>query len=200
MNARAAAPALCGKDEIRVAMRARRRAIPAAEKTAMDADVCARLSGRRWRGPVAVYLASPCEIDLRIFIEALLCRGTVLAAPRWNGGVYELARLRGLNDASLRVGPMGIREPAAAEIVPAQDISAWIVPGLAFTADGRRVGYGGGWYDRLLAGAALGAEKIGVAYPFQLVDNLPASPHDIRLSEVVCAATVESLHNDEKSA
>ena len=154
----------------------------------MDADVCARLSCRRWRGPVAVYLASPCEIDLRACIEALLRRGTVVVAPRWNGEVYELARLRGLDDAGLRTGPMGIREPAAAELVHARDVSAWIVPGLAFTADGRRVGYGGGWYDRLLADAAPGAEKIGVAYPFQLVDDLPALPHDIRLSEIVCAS------------
>lgn len=177
--------AIPGKDAVRAAMRARRRALPAAEKCAMDAALCALLAAREWRGAVAVYLASPDEIDLRVFIEALLCRGTVLAAPRWNGTAYELARLRGLDDASLRTGPMGIREPAADEIVPVQDISAWIVPGLAFTADGRRVGYGGGWYDRLLAGAAPGADKIGVAYPFQLVDDLPAAQHDVRLTEVV---------------
>ena len=82
---RASAPAPCGKDGIRADMRARRRALPAAEKAAMDADVCARLSCRRWRGPVAVYLASPCEIDVRACIEALLRRGTVVVAPRWSG-------------------------------------------------------------------------------------------------------------------
>ena len=166
-------------------MRAPRRALSAEERRAASLGVCARLSAMDLARPIAVYLATADEIDLSAFIVKALADGKVLAAPRWNGTSYELARLRGLDDASLRTGPMGIREPAAAEIVPAQEISAWIVPGLAFTADGRRVGYGGGWYDRLLAGAAPGADKIGVAYPFQLVDDLPAAPHDIRLTEVV---------------
>jgi 5-formyltetrahydrofolate cyclo-ligase len=59
------------------------------------------------------------------------------------------------------------------------------VLGLAFTRDGRRLGYGGGWYDRLLADAPRGAEMLGVAYSFQVVEDLPAEPHDITLTAVV---------------
>ena len=73
----------------------------------------------------------------------------------------------------------------AAETVAAKEVSVWIVPGLAFTCDGRRIGYGGGWYDRFLSAASQGALKLGVAYSFQLVDSLPVEPHDVPLTAVI---------------
>lgn len=174
------------KDEIRREMRARRKALSAAERAEAAAVICAKLARRGDLGsPVAVYLASPDEIDLRAYIERLLSSGCKVVAPRWNGGTYELAVLKGLDARHLRRGPMGIMEPVEAEIVPAKEVYGWIVPGLAFTRDGRRLGYGGGWYDRLLADAPKDAVKLGVAHSFQIVDDLPAEPHDIRLSAVV---------------
>jgi 5-formyltetrahydrofolate cyclo-ligase len=79
---------------------------------------------------------------------------------------------------------MNILESAEAEVVEPSEVAAWIVPGLAFTKDGKRLGYGGGWYDRLLADAN-GTLKIGVAHEFQIVDDLPHEPHDILLDRVV---------------
>ena len=100
MNARAAAPALCGKDEIRVAMRARRRALTPKERERASKVICAKL----------------------------------------------------INDdlISVAVDPF----------------------------DG-----GGGWYDRLMANAK--GFKIGVAHEFQIVEDLPHEPHDIRLIRIV---------------
>ena len=175
------------KSDIRREMRARRRAIPADERAEASAFICAKLVARADRGalsdslaaasPVAVYLASQDEIDLRAFIGELLRRGRKVVAPRWNGETYDLA--------VLRRGPMGILEPAEAETVQPKDIFVWIVPGLAFTRDGRRLGYGGGWYDRFLSAAPKDAVKLGVAYSFQIVDDLPTEPHDIPLTAVV---------------
>jgi 5-formyltetrahydrofolate cyclo-ligase len=62
-----------------------------------------------------------------------------------------------------------------------------VVPGLAFTADGHRIGQGGGWYDRFLAGIRPDAVTVGVAFREQLVDELPVEPHDVRLHHVVTA-------------
>ena len=183
------------KDEIRHEMRTRRKAVSAAERAAASAVICEKLARHVGLGecmdpleigsPVAVYLASPEEIDLGAYIERLLCYGCKVVAPRWNGETYELAVLEGLDAQYLRRGPMGIMEPVDAEIVPAKEVYGWIVPGLAFTRDGRRLGYGGGWYDRLLADAPKDAVKIGVAYSFQVVEDLPAEPHDIKLTAVV---------------
>ena len=177
------------KDETRRKMRARRRAVAPGERDRASKAICGKLCRvdaiTRACGPIAVYLASPDEIDLSGFIREMLGRGATVAAPRWNGETYELARLRGLSEDNLRRGPMNILEPAEAEVVDPSEVAAWIVPGLAFTNDGRRLGYGGGWYDRLLASARKDAPKIGVAHGFQIVEDLPHEPHDVLLDRIV---------------
>ena len=173
------------KDEIRRTMRERRKALTPEERKAAAEIICAKLAALNLHSPVAVYLASPQEIDLSPFIRKMLENGGKVVAPRWNGETYELAVLKGLDDAHLRKGPMGILEPAEAEIVSPKEVDAWLVPGLAFTRNGKRLGYGGGWYDRLLADAPKDAWKIGIAHAFQVVDDLPSESHDILLSEVI---------------
>jgi 5-formyltetrahydrofolate cyclo-ligase len=112
--------------------------------------------------------------------------GGDVVAPRWNGAAYELARLEGLDAPYLRRGPMGIREPReAAPAVSPQAVRLWLIPGLAFTVRGDRLGYGGGWYDRLLGQADPSARRVGLAHPFQIVETLPVEPHDWRLTDVI---------------
>ena len=173
------------KGEIRRAMRERRRALTSAERTSASEIVCSKLVALDFHSPIAAYLASPLEIDLSPFICKMLTTDANVVAPRWNGETYELAVVKGLGEAHLREGPMGILEPVEAEIVPPSKVGEWLVPGLAFTRDGKRLGYGGGWYDRLLAEAPKDARKIGIAHAFQIVDNLPSEPHDMRLTEII---------------
>ena len=176
---------MLNKDEIRRTMREQRRALTPDERTAASEVICAKLAALNFHSSIAVYLASPQEIDLSPFIRKMLAMGAKVVAPRWNGETYELAVLKGLDDAHLCKGPLGILEPAAAEIVSPKEVGAWLVPGLAFTRNGKRLGYGGGWYDRLLAEASKDAVKLGIAYAFQVVDDLPSESHDILLLGVV---------------
>ena len=174
-------------------MRAQRRALTPEERERASKVICAKLINDdlisvaidplEGGGAVAVYLATPDEIDLSDFIREMLDRGVKVVAPRWNGKTYELAKLKSLPENDLRRGPMNILEPAEAEIVEPSEVAAWIVPGLAFTIYGNRLGYGGGWYDRLMANAK--GFKIGVAHEFQIVEDLPHEPHDIRLIRIV---------------
>ncbi len=183
------------KETLRSKMKELRNGLSPDSKAVADASVCEKLKARKDvrekispagdGTPLAVYLASPGEINIDPYIEHVLRAGVEVVAPRWNGSTYELARLKGLDGANLRTGPMGIREPSEADIVEPPQVHAWIVPGLAFTRDGKRLGYGGGWYDRLLASAPADAVKIGVAYPFQIASDIPAGPHDIPLSGIV---------------
>lgn len=74
--------------------------------------------------------------------------------------------------------------------VPEADVEpAWpdvvVVPGLAFTVDGDRLGQGGGWYDRFLAATRTDCSTIGVCFAEQVVDVVPLEAHDIRLDHVV---------------
>ena len=188
------------KDEARRLMRARRRTLTPGERECASRAVCANMlrdsaiaesaSVANCGGAVAVYLASPDEIDLSDFILALLDRGAAVVSPRWNGETYKLARLRSLSGKDLRRGPMNILEPARAEIVRPSEVAVWTVPGLAFTRDGKRLGYGGGWYDRLLAYARSDSVKVGVAHLFQIVEDLPHEPHDVRICRIATPAGI----------
>ena len=164
--------------------------------------------------PFAVYLASPQEIDLTPLVKHLWAADCPVLVPAWRNGSYALEFYS--QKTMLISGPMGILEPAPEGSVPNDSGSVpndlgsvpndsvphspfpiphsqgsvpkvWIVPGLAFTRTGGRLGYGGGWYDRLLAGTDPSDILLGVAYPFQMVEELPSEPHDIRLTDVVVA-------------
>ncbi len=152
------------------------------------ADVQAAVAAKR---PFAVYLANDDEIDLAPLIEHLWAEGVTVAVPYWHAEtkVYRLAIYT--NASTLIEGGHGIMEPAEVYDIAPEDIGVWIVPGLAFTRDGRRVGYGGGWYDRYLAAAAPDAVALAVAYPFQILDDVPTDSNDRRVTDVVSTRSDE---------
>lgn len=84
-------------------------------------------------------------------------------------------------DGRAVVVPEDEPEPAAIDLV--------LVPGVAFTADGWRLGQGGGWYDRFLPMLRPDAVTVGVAFAAQVVDALPVEPHDVRVDLVVTDAS-----------
>ncbi|MGN0852677.1 MAG: 5-formyltetrahydrofolate cyclo-ligase [Kiritimatiellia bacterium] len=182
------------KDEIRREMRRARRQVDAKDRVKASEALCRKLLAR-WdvqralelRQPFAAYLASGSELDLAPLVKALWAADVTVAVPCWNaeGGRYVLAAYD--NTTTLVQGSHHVAEPADACEIAAEDIGLWIVPGLAFTPSGARLGYGGGWYDRMLARAAPGAVKIGVCYPFQMVADLPVEDHDRPLTCVVTA-------------
>ena len=185
------------KSDLRKAMKVRRNMVSPEERKAYSIALGAALLAREDvrkaienKGLFAVYMASPAEIDLSAFVEALWASGCAVALPAWQGGTYKLTGYA--PGTKLVPGPMNIPQPETegegSAVLMEADISVWIVPGLAFSRTGARLGYGGGWYDRFLAKAAPGSIALGVAYPFQIVDKLPLEPHDLPLDGVVCAA------------
>jgi 5-formyltetrahydrofolate cyclo-ligase len=88
------------------------------------------------------------------------------------------------------LGPLGALEPPAGAPEVARDaIECVLVPGIAFSPDGHRLGRGGGYYDATLA-AMPRAARVGVAFDLQLVAALPAEAHDARLDALVTEARV----------
>jgi 5-formyltetrahydrofolate cyclo-ligase len=106
---------------------------------------------------------------------------------------YPAIRLGGLDfisvggPESVIPGQFGIREPVfdQARIIPPDTFDLVLVPGAAFTADGGRLGRGGGFYDRLLGAPGFRAFKVGVCFHRQIVDAVPTEPHDQRVHRVV---------------
>jgi len=79
---------------------------------------------------------------------------------------------------------IGVEEPQGPAL-PFELVEFVLVPGLAFTTDGYRLGYGGGFYDRFLP--RVQAHNAGVCFAEQVVDTLPVEAHDIRVQRVISA-------------
>ena len=96
--------------------------------------------------------------------------------------VCELADM----DQEFELGSYDIREPSGLNIrvVPPTKIDAVIAPGLAFEYSGRRVGFGGGYFDWFLKQLSEGALRLAVAYGFQVVDSVPQDPWDERVQKI----------------
>ncbi|MBK1884488.1 5-formyltetrahydrofolate cyclo-ligase [Luteolibacter pohnpeiensis] len=131
---------------------------------------------------IAMYAALPGEID----ILELISPGKSWALPRVEGEKLVFHEVRS-PDTDLKTGAFGIREPLETlPIIPADKIDAFFCPGLAFDARGGRLGRGRGFYDRLLENARPDALKIGICHPFQLVPDVFAEAHDIRMDGIIC--------------
>ena len=135
--------------------------------------------------PAGLYHAAPEEAPTRGYAQWLFENGRSIALP-WFAARGEAMQFRlwrdPYDDAGLEPGPYGALQPGedAPEVIPA----LVFVPLLGFTAQGGRLGQGGGHYDRWLA-ANPDAVAIGLAWDCQLADALPREPHDHLLRAVV---------------
>ncbi len=129
---------------------------------------------------VAVYDAQPFEVPLAEFIVELSARGVQCVYPRVVKGTRQLV-FHAVAETWAR-GAFGIREPPSQSPRRAIDeIDVFLVPGVAFTRDGRRLGRGGGYYDSTLALRGAQAQTIGVAFDCNVVNDLLTEPHDVRV-------------------
>ena len=131
---------------------------------------------------VAAYAALPGEPDLRPL--DWIGEKTVLL-PRVDGEDLVFHAVRDANQ--LKLGAFGVMEPDP-EKCPAFDpreAEIVFVPGLAFTAEGQRLGRGRGFYDRLLATLPPEILRVGVCFAQQIVTELPSEPHDEEVDVVI---------------
>jgi 5-formyltetrahydrofolate cyclo-ligase len=139
---------------------------------------------------IGLYRASMSEAPAAAYARHFHERGHPIALPRFadRDAPMEFAMHSDpTGESDLEMGPFALMQPLAdAESVVPQVL---IVPVLGFTADGRRLGQGGGHYDRWFA-AHPGTVGIGLAWDCQLIPDLPHEPHDHRLAAVVTPTRV----------
>ncbi|HTB34971.1 MAG TPA: 5-formyltetrahydrofolate cyclo-ligase [bacterium] len=125
------------------------------------------------------YVTHGSEVDTTLMRRMARELGMRVAAPRSKPGDYSMAFHWLESEDGLVPGAYGILQPEpsapVAELAP--DVVV-LVPGLAFDARGNRIGFGGGYYDRWLAGPGRGAVTVGLAFEEQLLDGVDALPHD----------------------
>lgn len=171
------------KAGLRAAFLARRRTVSAkdaARRCGLIHDQVRALPGWKDLNTVLVYLPLPGEVDTWPLVHELWARGARTVAPccRDCAGEMDFFEFQTIQDLS--PGRFGILEPdrqACPQRSP-EDIDAVLVPALAFDRDGFRLGFGGGYYDRLLSRLDQDVPTIGLGFDLQLVDALPRETHD----------------------
>lgn len=128
---------------------------------------------------VMLYLPIPQEVDLsEVALHAWQQDKTVLAPKvNWSQRHMLAMQIHSMDDGVI-TGEYGVPEPDDGPIWPVEEIDLIIVPALAYDRTGARLGRGGGFYDRFLAGPGMKAVTCGLAFVEQLVDDLPADKHD----------------------
>lgn len=133
---------------------------------------------------VLMYHSLPDEISTHSFLDKWSGRKNFFL-PRVNGVNLEILPY---SKSTLRLGAFHIEEPDGDDVVGMDSIDMVLVPAVAYDRAGNRVGRGKGYYDRLLMDTR--ASRVGIAYDFQLVDEIECEPHDAGVDIVVTESRV----------
>lgn len=128
---------------------------------------------------ILMYHSLPDELSTHDFLNKWAGRKSFFL-PRVNGVNLEILPY---DQSRLELGSFHIEEPTGNDTVEPSEIEMVVVPAVAYDRRGNRLGRGKGFYDRLLKNTS--AAKVGIGYDFQLIDEVPAEPHDVSMDIVI---------------
>ena len=172
------------KSELRKQVLQEMKALPREQKQFIDQALTERLLQHPFYQEakvIASYLSFPHEFQTQELIDQALRDGKKVLIPK----TYPKGRMDFVvyNSQQLVKTSFGLLEPQGdLEVVDASQIDLIHVPGLAFTTEGYRIGYGGGYYDRYLE--QFTGHTLSTVYPYQVQDFIPEN-HDIPVQEVL---------------
>lgn len=172
------------KSDIRRAAKSAVKALSAQQKADKSTLILSRIASSesiKSAKTVALYASLSDEVQSFELIE-LLSQTKRVVLPRVAGNDMDFYPY---TPSSLKVGAFGIEEPQGSEPISPNEIDVIVVPGVAFTTDGKRCGRGKGYYDKYLSRSGFRAIKIGVCYTEQLAEDIPNEPHDIVMDYMI---------------
>jgi 5-formyltetrahydrofolate cyclo-ligase len=178
------------KSALRAEILTRRESLPVetrAQASGVIADIIDRqvLAGLVPGSFVALYAPKGSEVDTAAIEDHARERDLVVAYPRVARPSRVLSFFRAWARDLVPGGAFALREPRPdASLVPVADLSAIIVPGIAFDASGQRIGWGQGYYDATLS-SIRSITSIGIAFATQIIPCVPATPSDVPVHLVI---------------
>lgn len=172
------------KHELRRAIRQRKQSMTPEDIAARSKELCRRvLESDVYRRAKTIYCYLPFnqEVDTLPLLRQALLDGKQVALPKCYGKEMRFILTDDL--FRIRCSPFGAPEPVEDGPIASDETALVIVPGLLFDENGRRIGYGGGYYDRFLSQEP-GHPTIALCFEFQLVPHLEPDPHDIPVQTV----------------
>lgn len=173
------------KTNLRKQMRVQLKAMDAEEKRVLDHMVCEQLfsvSEIADADRIYGYMNLSWETGTEEILECLWKAGIQVALPKVLGETMEFFHVRSKGD--LEEGSFHILEPKDSCEIVSWPNAPVLVPGLAFSKDGKRLGKGGGYYDKFLSKEP-GHQTIALAYEFQIVNEIHTEEHDRPVDMIV---------------
>ncbi len=177
---------MISKAELRRSVREKINLIAPSDLAEKSARICKAIASRpEWRQARTVCLFAPHSHEPAVDSLWRHIGDKQVCYPRVAGSRLDLLFVRDFSE--LKTSRWNLREPeyAPENLASLENIDVLLVPGVAFSRDGGRLGRGGGFYDRLLAEPRLRAWKIGVCFDAQLVAEVPSEAHDRKVDAVV---------------
>ncbi|MDX1762738.1 MAG: 5-formyltetrahydrofolate cyclo-ligase [bacterium] len=179
------------KASLRRTLLAKRDGLSLREREEKSAEIMKRLvtlPEYKSARSVFVYADFKSEVMTRALMVHIVTTGKRLLASKTLIDQKRLA-LTPVTDPleDLVAGYMGIPEPREGilEDTPVGEVDLTLTPAVGYDSSGNRLGYGGGFYDRLFGEVREGAPRIGLAYEMQIVPEVPAEDHDIPIPIIV---------------
>jgi 5-formyltetrahydrofolate cyclo-ligase len=142
-------------------------------------------------GVIMFFASFRSEVDTLPMIRKALALGKKVILPKVKGRDLELFEIRDF-DKDTAPGAWKIPEPKESLPVTIGEVDLMIMPGLGFDVSGNRLGYGAGFYDRLLG--AFSKTTVALAFEEQIVSRVPADPHDVPVKKIVTEKRVITAH------
>lgn len=175
------------KKELRKAIREQKRAMTEEQIVAASARLGELfLKCEQYKAAKTIYGYLPYNQEVRTvpMLEQAMRDGKRVAVPKCYGDEMKFIYMDDLS--KVEKGYANIPEPIADEPVADDPTALVLMPGLAFTTDGKRMGYGGGFYDKFLAKEP-DHPTVALCYAFQMVEDLPTAEYDIPVDCVLWA-------------
>ena len=175
------------KTELRRRIREKKRAMTPEEIEERSRELGRQFAATEaYRKAKTIYGYMPYNQEVRTvpMLEQALRDGKKVAVPKVFGDEMKFIWLTDLTQ--VEKGYAGIPEPVADGPVADDETALVLMPGLAFDPEGHRIGYGGGFYDKFLAGEP-GHPTIALCYPFQVFPHLETEAHDLPVDTVIWA-------------
>ena len=175
------------KQELRKAIRARKRAMTGEKIHTRSAALCRKfLQTEEYRRARTLYGYLPYNQEVRTeaILEQAMADGKKVAVPKVYGDEMKFIYLEDLTQ--VEKGYSGIPEPIADHPVAEDESALVLMPGLAFDPQGHRIGYGGGFYDKFLSREP-NHPTVALCYEFQVVEKLETEEFDIPVDTVIWA-------------
>jgi len=172
------------KHELRQQIRQQKRQFTPEQLEELSLPVLARLRPLLTEvQTIMAYYSLSDEVCTHQLLDNLVAEGKAVLLPKvLDDETMELRCYTGRDD--LQEGAFHIMEPTGTLFTDLRQIDVVLVPGVAFDAQGHRLGRGKGYYDRFLQSAS-DIKKIGVCFDFQKVDQVPSEAHDVVVDIVV---------------